>query len=121
VVIGLKQGGVASLHARKRPSTCEFVVLALSGLLRDAEHDADLTPRLAIATCCSYGFDQSDLEAVSPGGELGDCFQFVGVDVDEVGFLEILGPLFEVDCSLGSRSAHGIHRPFKYFVRARIA
>jgi hypothetical protein len=121
VVIGLRQGGVASLHARNRPSTCEFGVLALSGLLRDAEHDADLTPRLAIATCCSYGFDESVVEAISLGGEPGDCLEFAGVDVDEVGFLDIFGPLFEVDCSLGSRRAHDIHHPFKNFIRARIA
>lgn len=69
-------------------------VLALSGLLRHAEHEADLGPRSVVESSPSDGSVKLGFDGFSLVGEFAQSLQRRGVEDDEIFHLNEIGPSF---------------------------
>jgi hypothetical protein len=83
-------------------STDELGVLALGGLFGYTEHGADLAPGSAVTASGTHCFGECSFSVVPTGCVLGDGRQVVGVDCDQVCFVDVVGPRLEGFRSLSS-------------------
>ena len=96
-------------------------VLALGGLLGDAEHRSDLRPWPLCASSGSNGRVEFVLDMAPLIDEFGDLTQGIGIDRTKVFRIDVVGPTLEVGCSFLSCGTHCFPNPFRNFFRARMA
>jgi MerR HTH family regulatory protein len=96
-------------------------VLALSGLLGDAEHRSNLRPAALRTARQTDRIGEFLVDRITLVRELGDPAQCLSVRKLQVAGVDPVRPLLECLGSVCSRSAHSIHQPFKNFSLAFMA
>jgi hypothetical protein len=95
-------------------------VLALGGLLGDAEHRSDLGPGSIRVSGIADGIEQRRVDVVSLFHEFGNGPKRCSLRLDQIVGLDVVGPTLErlgVLCTC----RHGVHQPFRNLDRAGIA
>jgi len=96
-------------------------VLALSGLLRDTEHCADLRPGAVGLSRRPDCLNQGSIEFPAPVCEFCDRAQRRRIGHLQVCAVDPVRPLFQCFGSLCSCRGHRLHQPFKNFALAVMA